>query len=196
MIPGVASDYDDELWRLVPDEPGRPPAHIVDFVRALPAAARALDLGCGDGRLACELGAGEISLADPSAVALERARRRMPGAREAQLEPDGPLPFTDGEFDLVLCAETLEHVRDTQRFLSEVRRVLAPRGTLAVTTPAHGRLTGLDVMARGFSRRFDPMSPHLRFYSRSSLEELLGEMGFEVVSVRRRRGSLLALATR
>ena len=41
-----------------------------------------------------------------------------------ELEPDAPLPFGDGEFDLVLCAETIEHVRDLQLLLSEVRRVL------------------------------------------------------------------------
>jgi ubiquinone/menaquinone biosynthesis C-methylase UbiE len=33
--------------------------------------------------------------------------------------------------------------------LSEVRRVLEPGGRLAVTTPAHSRLTGLDVLLLG-----------------------------------------------
>ena len=45
-----------------------------------------------------------------------------------ELEPDAPLPFDDGAFDLVLCAETIEHVRDVQLLLSEVRRVLRPGG--------------------------------------------------------------------
>jgi len=71
--------------------------------------------------------------------------------------------------DRRLRAETIEHVRDVQLLLSEVRRVLRPGGTLALTTPAHGRLTGLAVLARGFERSFDPLSPHVRFFTARSL---------------------------
>ena len=79
--------------------------------------------------------------------------------------PDEPLPFLDGAFDLVLCVETIEHVRDVQLLLSEVRRVLRPDGTLALTTPAHGRLTALRALWNGFEAVFDPLSPHLRFFT-------------------------------
>jgi SAM-dependent methyltransferase len=155
-------------------------------VRSLGHAERALDLGCGDGRLSAELDATELTAADVSATALERARRRLPEARIVELEPDAPLPFGDAAFDLVLCAETIEHVRDVQLLLSEVGRVLRSGGVLALTTPAN-----LPVGPRP-----DPLSPHLRFFTRRSLRRLLGELGFEVESPRRRSGTLLALATR
>jgi hypothetical protein len=74
--------------------------------------------------------------------------------------------------------------------------VLRPSGVLAVTTPAHGRATALAIAAGGFERRFDPLSPHLRFLTRRSLRELLDGMGFRVRSLRRSRGTLLARATR
>jgi len=192
----VASRYDDELWELVPEGPGPAPERLREFVRSLGRVERALDLGCGDGRLAAELDAAELTLADVSARALDRAGRRLPGARVAELELDAPLPFADSEFDLVLCAETIEHVRDVQLLLSEARRVLRPGGRLAVTAPAHGRLTGLAVLVGGFERRFDPLAPHLRFLTRRSLRELLDQLGFEPRSVRRRGGRLLALAER
>jgi ubiquinone/menaquinone biosynthesis C-methylase UbiE len=190
------SGYDDEIWGLVPDDPGPPPSELAHFVRGLPEAGRALDLGAGDGRLSAELRPRELVLADVSRVALERARRRLPNARAVELEPDAQLPFGDSEFDLVLCAETIEHVRDVQLLLSEVRRVLKPGGTLALTTPAHGRLTGLAVLVRGFEGSFDPLSPHVRFFTARSLRRLLGELGFDVRSLRRHSGTLLALATR
>jgi SAM-dependent methyltransferase len=180
----------------VPEAAGPPPEHIARFVRSLAPAERALDLGCGDGRLSAELGAAALTLADVSPVALARAGRRLPAAARVELAPDAPLPFGDSAFDLVLCAETIEHVRDVQLLLSEVRRVLRPGGTLALTTPAHGRVTGLAVAAGGFERRFDPLSPHLRFLTRRSLRALLDAGGFDVRSLRRRRGTLLALATR
>jgi SAM-dependent methyltransferase len=192
----LGASYDDEIWALVPEDPHPPPAELAAFVDSLPRVERALDLGCGDGRLSALLKAGSLTAADVSAVALGRARVRLPDARLVQLQPDRPLPFDDNRFDLVLCAETLEHVRDVQLLLSEVRRVLAPGGRLALTTPAHSRLTGLRVLVGGFERRFDPLSPHIRFFTRRSLGRLLGELGFGVRSLKRRSGALLALADR
>ena len=155
-----------------------------------------LDLGCGDGRLTADLRARSITGADVSAVALERARRRIPEATLVQVAPDEPLPFDDLSFDLVLSIETIEHVRDVQLLVSEVRRVLRPGGMFAVTTPAHSRLTALRVLARGWEREFDPLSPHLRFFTARSLRGLLDAMGFDVESVETRASTLLALASR
>jgi SAM-dependent methyltransferase len=193
----MASRYDDELWELVPAFGGGPPPHLPAFVRSLGSAERALDLGCGDGRLGTALDARRLVAADTSTVALERARGRLgPDAELVELEPDAELPLEDSQFDLVLCAETLEHVRDVQLLLSEARRVLRPGGTLAVTTPAHSRLTGLRILIQGFENGFDPLSPHIRFFTKRSLLRLLTEMGFDVRSMRREKGTLLATARR
>ena len=192
----MSSRYDDEVWALIDEHPGPPPRHVSAFVSTLGPAAAVLDLGCGDGRLSDLLEAGTLTIADVSEVALARAQARLPHATAVAVEPDAALPFPDTAFDLVLCAETLEHVRDLQMLLSEVRRVLRPGARLAVTTPAHGRLTGLAVAVRGFEGHFDPLSPHLRFLSRRSLARLLDSMGFDVQSLRREAGTLLAVATR
>ena len=182
----MASRFDDELWELVPPDPGPAPAHLVEFVRGLGRVGRALDLGCGDGRLTAELDAAELTAADVSRVALDRARERLPAVTLVELEPDAPLPFGDGSFELVLSAETAEHVRDLQLFLSEVRRVLVPGGELALTTPASAPLV----------RPGNPLSPHLRRFTRGSLRALLGDLGFDVEDLRRRSGTLLARARR
>jgi ubiquinone/menaquinone biosynthesis C-methylase UbiE len=183
---GMASRYDDELWELVPEHAGRPPAHLRAFVRSLGRVGEALDLGCGDGRLGAELDARALTAADVSVVALERARKRLPKARLVELEPDASLPFEDNAFDLVLCTETIEHVRDVQLFLSETRRVLRPGGELALTTPAGRRIGPPE----------DPLSPHLRRFTRATLARVLAELGFQVESLRRRAGTLLVRALR
>jgi SAM-dependent methyltransferase len=182
----MASPYDDELWELVPDDHAHHPRVLVEFVRGLGPVPRALDVGSGDGRLSVELDAADLTLADVSRVALERARKRLPEATVVELDPDSPFPLDDVDFDLVLCAETLEHVRDLQLLLSEIRRVLRPGGTLALTTPATPPLV----------RPPDPLSPHLRMLTRRTLRRLLDDLGFEVLSLRRRSGRLLALAKR
>jgi len=189
------SRFDDDLWELV-GEAGPPPRHLRAFVRGLPAVGDALDLGCGDGRLTTELRAERLTGADVSAVALARARARLPDGGFVHLTPDEPLPFADTVFDLVLCAETLEHVRDVQLLLSEARRVLRPGGSLALTTPAHGRLTAARAAVRGFEEVFDPLSPHLRFFTARSLGRLLDQLGFDAPPPRRKSGTLLVWASR
>jgi len=44
------------------------------------------------------------------------------------------LPFKDGEFEIILCTEVLEHLTDPRLAISEMRRVLAKDGTLILTT--------------------------------------------------------------
>ena len=198
-MPGVPSEYDDELWALVPEEPGPPPAHIAEFVRSLGRRDGAvLDLGCGDGRLTLELRARHIVGADVSRVALERARRRLEerDVELVELTPGAVIPFGDEAFDLVLVAETIEHVVDVETLLKEAHRVTAPGGEIAITTPAHARRTGLSMLVRGFERVFDPLTPHVRFFARSSLREVLEEAGFKDASIARRKHTLLARATR
>jgi ubiquinone/menaquinone biosynthesis C-methylase UbiE len=185
-VPGL----DDDIWEAVPEDAGQPPEHIAEFVRSLAAAEHALDLGCGDGRLTVQLQAASLTGADTSEVALERARLRLDGAELVHVEPDEPLPFADSQFDLVLCAETIEHVRDTQLFLSEIRRVLRPGGRLALTTPAGSRWR---VLLFGIEH---PFSPHLRTFTRRSLRGVLDAMGFQVLSLETRKGTLLTLAVR
>ena len=195
----MPSEYNDEIWALVPDEPGRPPGHVVEFVQSLGRRDGAvLDLGCGDGRLTLQLRGHHIVGADVSAVALDRARRRLEDhdVELVELTPGAVMPFGDATFDLVLLADTIEHVVDVPTLLKEAYRVTAPGGEIAVTTPAHSRRLGLSMLLRGFEHTFDPLSPHVRFFSRSSLREVLEEAGFRLQAVTRRKHTLFARAMR
>jgi len=44
------------------------------------------------------------------------------------------LPFPDASFEMVLCLEVFEHVKDPVKVLSELRRVLVPGGTVLLST--------------------------------------------------------------
>ena len=196
----MPSDYDDELWLLVGEHRHHPPpGHLVEFVRGLGRHdGAALDLGCGVGRLTAELRVRRRVGADVSRVALDRARAHAAehDIELVELTPGAVLPFGDGEFELVLLAEVLEHVVDPQTLLTEAHRVLQPGGEIAITTPAHSRRSGLSMLFRGFERHFDPLSPHVRFFARDTLRELLEDAGFELQSLTRRKRTLYARATR
>jgi SAM-dependent methyltransferase len=178
-------DYFEELWQSLPPE-----LHPPDFDRrlaflraAVDAGDRALDLGCGDGRFTGELaraGAAVVGV-DVAQAALDRARAREPDL-DFRLAPiDGPLPLEDNAFDLVWASEVIEHVADTARWLSEIRRVLGSRGRLLLTTPSHGRLR---VALGGVERFSEPLGDHLHLYTKSSLRVLLEEFGFGELEVR------------
>ncbi len=196
-------DYYDDLWERLPDELEAPDWELRS--RFLLSEARdrdrVLDLGCGDGRFTAALAPRVASVvgAEVSEAALRRAARRHPSVAFELVPLDGPLPFDDRAFDLVWSSEVIEHVADTARWLSEVRRVLAPAGRLLLTTPNHGRLR---LAIGGIERYSEPLGDHLHLYSRRSLQQLLREFGFAAIDVRTGGGPpllrrlLLARATR
>jgi ubiquinone/menaquinone biosynthesis C-methylase UbiE len=151
------------------------------------AGQRVLDVGCGEGRFATALaGAGaRVVGIDVAEESLRRARAQHPELDLRLVAPEGPWPLQDASFDAIWVGETIEHVQDTAAWLSEVRRVLRSGGELLLSTPAHGPLTmlGLALSRRAFAARFDPRSDHLRFYSRATLTELLGDFGFQEIEL-------------
>jgi SAM-dependent methyltransferase len=178
-------DYYEELWLSLPEELIPPDWELRrEFLLAeVGSGDHVLDLGCGTGEFAAQMaeaGARVVGV-DVAEAALERARSRHPGLDFRRTPIDGPLPFQDNAFDLVWASEVIEHIADTARFLSEVRRVLRPSGRLLLTTPSHGRLR---LALAGVERFSEPLGDHLHLYTRFSLLSLLQEFGFHEVRVR------------
>jgi ubiquinone/menaquinone biosynthesis C-methylase UbiE len=100
-----------------------------------------LDVGCGEGALVRRLasrGARAVGL-DPSAMALERARRdgaSGPTARYVEGAAEA-LPFADSSFDLVIFFNSLHHVpaESMDAALGEAARVLRSGGVVYVQEP-------------------------------------------------------------
>lgn len=178
-------DYYEDLWqRLGEDAAGADfPRRLRFLLSEVKPGDRVLDLGSGAGAFTGALaaaGARPIGVEIASA-AIERARDANPSA-EFRLAPvEGPLPLSDNAFDVVWASEVIEHVADTARWLSEVRRVLVPGGRLLLTTPSHGRLR---IALLGVERLAPPLGDHLHLYTRRSLREILREFGFGAVTVR------------
>jgi SAM-dependent methyltransferase len=186
-------DYYEELWQNLPDGLDPPDRQLrLEFLRSHVAAGdRVLDLGCGDGWVSGEiaaLGARPLGI-EVASAAVDRARRGHPGIEFRLAEIDGPLPLEDNAVDAVWASEVIEHVADTARWLSEVRRVLRPRGTFLLTTPNHSRLR---LLVGGIERYSEPLGDHLHLYVASSLRGLLGDFGFAEIEIEAVGGPLLA----
>jgi ubiquinone/menaquinone biosynthesis C-methylase UbiE len=117
--------YDASMWVLERLGLGRWRAWL-----ARGASGRTLDLGCGTGRNLPLLPPGARAVGvDPAWESLRRARRRAPGVPLVQARAEA-LPFRDGAFETVLCGLVLCSVDDPPAALAELRRLLAPGGTL------------------------------------------------------------------
>ncbi|MGN6171241.1 MAG: class I SAM-dependent methyltransferase [Solirubrobacteraceae bacterium] len=177
--------YYEDLWERLPPDLEPPDFELRrrflrDHIRP---GDHALDLGCGDGRftgLLAEAGAQPVG-ADVALAALRRARTACPDIEFVLTPIDAALPLEDGAFDVVWASEVIEHVADTARWLSEVRRVLRPQGRLLLTTPNHPRLA---IALGGLERYANPLSDHLHLYTRRSLRRLLEEFHFGHIALR------------
>ncbi|HEY7641580.1 MAG TPA: methyltransferase domain-containing protein [Steroidobacteraceae bacterium] len=97
------------------------------------------------------------------------ARLRAAGAR-ADVGTIFDLPFADRSFDLVCAMDIIEHVADDVGALSELTRVLAPRGTLLISVPLH----------QSHWTAFDDFVGHCRRYDPERLSALLAQVGLDV----------------
>ena len=178
-------EYFEELWRRLPAnaEPSDFELRREYLLQGVRGGERALDIGCGAGQFSAALDAAgvEVTGVEVAQAALERARARHPRIDFRLIAPDAPLPFEDNSYEVVWAGEVIEHIADTGRWLSEVRRVLTPRGRLLLSTPSHGRL---QVAVRGVEHFSQPLGDHLHLYTRRSLARLLKEFGFCEVQVR------------
>ena len=91
-----------------------------------------LDVGCGTGAmialLAAELPGRHYTGLDLTPKMVEAARaKHVPGA-EFIVGDSEHLPFADGSFDAVICANSFHHYPDPQAFFEGVSRVLRPGG--------------------------------------------------------------------
>jgi 2-polyprenyl-6-hydroxyphenyl methylase/3-demethylubiquinone-9 3-methyltransferase len=100
---------------------------------------KALDVGCGGG-FTCEFMAQrgvEVSGIDQSIRCIAKAQEH---ATSCNLKIDyqqgyaEKLPYWDNTFDIVVCVDVLEHVADFQKTISEIYRVLKPKGLFLFDT--------------------------------------------------------------
>jgi ubiquinone/menaquinone biosynthesis C-methylase UbiE len=98
---------------------------------------RVLDLGCGRGRLGCYLaqaiGANPVGV-DLSKVAIHAAIGDSSIHGEFLPADFNRLPFRAGCFEIVLAIDCLHLTIDPLRAMSELRRVLVPRGVVIGST--------------------------------------------------------------
>src|SRR5262249_5707397 len=138
------------------------------------AGADVLEAGSGSGigaRLFRAAGAARVVGLDYNAAALAEARA---ATRDDRIECKrcglnrSPVPVDDGGFDVVVCLEVLEHVREQAALVQELYRALKPGGRLLLSIPERGHEEAWAIL-NGYRNTY-----HVAVPDRQGLAAMLG----------------------
>jgi 2-polyprenyl-3-methyl-5-hydroxy-6-metoxy-1,4-benzoquinol methylase len=161
------------------------------MVELVGGTKRVLDVGCATGYLAQALvGRGcTVSGVELDEESAEEARPSLERLVVGDLETmDFAEAFGEDRFDVIVFGDVLEHLRDPLPVLRKAKALLADRGSVVASIPniAHGSVR-LALLAGRFDYQDLGLldSTHVRFFTRSSLEDLFREAGLVPIDVRR-----------
>jgi SAM-dependent methyltransferase len=145
--------------------------------RELPAGARVLDAGAGEGQYAHHFARQRYCAVDLAVGDAAWDYSRLDAVADLTA-----LPFPNATFHAAVHLVTIEHLREPACALAEIARTLAPGGQLLVAAPHEWEVH---------------QAPHDYFrYTRYGLEYLLEKAGLEVCELRASGGYFRLLARR
>jgi SAM-dependent methyltransferase len=201
---GPRSSYLARAFRAAEEENYRA---VLDALPERPGASL-LDLGTSDGEFTLRLAerVGAVRIAGVELIAEHARVARARGIEVHEGDVDGGLPFEEGFFDVVTANHVIEHVRRTDLFVSEIRRVLAPGGIACIATNNLSSWHNVGSLALGLQPMpihvsdhvilGNPLNPehrsthrdlgrtHLRLFTARALRELCEHHGLRQVSLR------------
>lgn len=172
---GIAKNLFQRLWH------NRKWVIIKEMIEE--TSSRVLDIGCASGWLTARVvqilpGAGVIGL-DVSQKMINYAKTRYPQIVFICADAH-QLPFPDESFDLIICSETLEHVVDPLRVLSEIRRCLSPNGQAIVSMDTGNILFNLVWFFWTRTKGKVWQGAHLHKFDRDKLKKLFKKANFKI----------------
>lgn len=167
-------------------------------------AARAVDLGCGDGSFIRTVMGTETALSGVENHPGKAREARAAGIDVLEADLNAPLPYESGSFGAATSHFVIEHIMDVDTHLAEMRRILKPGGVVVVGT--ENLASWHNVMALLFGQqpftmtialspkrrlgnffqggRFGELSPdespHCRVFAYQGLKDMLTAHGFRV----------------
>lgn len=139
-----------------------------------------LDVGCATGTLLelARLRGWEVHGVDVSEYATKVAREYY--CLDVFTGELADAAYGDGQFDVVIMDDLIEHVADPTALVQESRRILKAGGLLTLNTPNRAGLWHLFMGRRWFHYR---QSEHTCFFSPRVMADLLGRHGFDVLEI-------------
>jgi methionine biosynthesis protein MetW len=177
----------NEKWAEREEEVAESRSRLGQFWSGNPTGLKVLDVGCGVGSTSQPLtGGNEVYGLELRETAVAKAIQR--GVNAFVWDVEERFPFADGEFDMVICNQVLEHLFEPRKTLREIYRVLKSGGIFLVGVPNHFAiwsrfhiLLGGDLFRDHPLLRDEMASEHIRFFTYKGFLKVLKEEGFELV---------------
>jgi len=161
----------------------------IDILKIIPTTpSRVLDIGCSTGNLGRSIKDNFNSYVvgvDSDLKSLAEAKSKIDEAYHIDLD------FFQNKFsnfDLIICADVLEHTKNPNKVLLELLKSLSSNGYVIISLPNIQHWTAIfNLMIGKWPQRergiFD--RTHLRFFTLSSIVELCAECDLEILKVSR-----------
>ncbi len=161
-----------------------PQGSLSKIINLVKEAKMVLDIGCADGSLAQYLKdfGCHVTGIDVSAEMTQVAKQYCDEVYTIDLDTSdiGDVLGSDS-FDVVVCADVLEHLKDPAKTLREIKGLLKKQGFIIASIPnvAHGAVR-LALLKGNFDyQKFGILdNTHLRFFTRASVIKLFEEAGY------------------
>jgi 2-polyprenyl-3-methyl-5-hydroxy-6-metoxy-1,4-benzoquinol methylase len=125
------------------------------IIKNVPISKKMLDAGCGSGIYSFSLAdrIESIKAVDISNEKIDYTRNVNP-FKNIYFEVGDlrKLKFKNNSFDLIICSDVLEHIKEDVRAFSELARVLMPGGRILLTVPYASKKNRMDYKKYGHER--------------------------------------------
>ncbi|HHY35332.1 MAG TPA: glycosyltransferase [Firmicutes bacterium] len=153
-----------------------------------------LDIGCGTGALGAALKkrnpacyVAGVDIFPPAVSEAKRVLDRVWLGDVEDLLRRGQIESPDGGFDVIVCADVLEHLVNPWETLKQLTRLLNSRGQIVISLPNFRNIVEISSLLSGSwsyaeAGIFD--RTHLRFFTLDSAREMIENAGLEIYSTR------------
>lgn len=170
------------------------PKHLVKledpwYLEFIEKGDEVLDVGCDNGShtIKCAEKCKKVTGLDYNENALRIAKNNakrsgLDNIRIIRHDVEKKIPFSKNQFDKVLFLDTLEHLNKRDFVLSEIKRVLYPKGFLMISIPNMNNSWKKLQRSAGINSYSDP--DHKIEYSMDSIRDELRINGFKVLDMK------------
>lgn len=186
----VQSKKDWSLYDTPPNE---------DVCSMVESNKKVLDVGCATGRIAEKLKKEKNCYV--VGIEIDRkmakiARKRCDKVINANVELLKSINFPKRYFDIILYADVLEHCRNPEEIVKNLRKYLSDKGYILISVP---NVANWEIRLKLLMGRFDYQggtildTGHLKFFTLTSIIKLVEKAKFEVVGIKVRNAKLRLL---
>lgn len=191
MIPKKTMDYAKEIYNAeeVQYNSKAERVRLEKIIEFVGLDNKVLDIGCYDGTVGSKLikKGNDVYGIEINQEVIEIAKQK--GIKVIAQDIESRFGFENNFFDVVVAAELIEHILDTDFFIEEIKRVLKAGGILVLTTPNIASLGRRLFLLFGKNPYFEASlgyppeahAGHIRFFTKDLLFGFLKHKGFEIL---------------